>query len=115
MRTKTRKKGYCVAQVAQGKLRQLLVTMCGVLTLVAAYFHSGYGTCITGTWGGLLLFFGLRSMLSAGGVAWHLMASRREFLRETEDSSLSINYSNGRDNAKTSSADAGNPQQLAPA
>lgn len=80
--------GILCLQVAQGKLRQLLVTMCGVLTLVAAYFYTGRGLTLTGTWGGLLLFFGLRSMLSAAGVAWQMMSGRREaLLEESEESS----------------------------
>ena len=76
-------------QVAQDKLRQLLVTMCGVLTLVAVYFSSGRGHTIGGTWGGLLLFFGLRSMLSAGGVAWQTMRARRASLLEESEAASS--------------------------
>lgn len=64
-------------QVAQGRLRQLLATMIGVLGLVAAYFSTGcggHGLSLTGTWGGLLIFFGLRSVLSSAGVAWGVLA-----------------------------------------
>lgn len=97
-------------QVAQGKLRQLLITMCGVLTLVAAYFYTGRGNTIAGTWGGLLLFFGLRSMLSAGGVAWQTMAARRASLLEESEASSSA--AEGSDDGAGGPEDA--PRQRSP-
>lgn len=55
--------------VAQRRLRFLITSMTVVLGAVAAYFAAGGGASVTATWAGLLIFFGMRSALSAVGVA----------------------------------------------
>lgn len=105
-------------QVAQGKLKQLLITMCGVLTLVAAYFYTGRGLTLNGTWGGLLLFFGLRSMLSASGVAWQTMAARRAAQQEEAEAESSPSMeddSKGDDEGGSADNPSQQTPQLAPA
>lgn len=88
------------------------MTMCGVLTLVALYFYTGRGLTLNGTWGGLLLFFGLRSMLSAGGVTLQTMALRREALL-IESEGRSSSEDSGREEG--GSAESPSQQALAPA
>lgn len=65
--------------VAQRHLRYLIGGMTIVLVAVAAYFYAGYGTTVAGTWTGLLMFFGMRCVLSVAGVL-------RSMLRESTDS-----------------------------
>eukprot|EP00892_Ulva_mutabilis_P012649 jgi/Ulvmu1/9757/UM055_0097.1 len=63
--------------VAQRRLRYLIGGMTAVLVAVVAYFAAGHGSTVGGAWFGLLMFFGMRCMLSGAGVLRGMMDGRR--------------------------------------
>jgi hypothetical protein len=69
--------------VAGKRLRLLLGSMTGVLGAVGTYFWAGKGMSLQGTWGGLVLFFGLRCAVSVGAVV-------RTLLREDKAKNKSL-------------------------